>query len=1059
MKRISALLLFVIGCSSGPIAGPGDDPAAQHLPDIPFPAPDPAMFAWLEEIPGRPQGFSRREIGVVLSPSTTVAQANELLVSLGATLVGSTPEAALLLLQLPDRAPEQLMVLGEQLATDPRLLGAAVEDALLEAQALPPSVIDGTLYQVATKLDPMQLRPRNDANWTWEVWDPAFAKAAHGGNWALKRSRFPQAWNLRDFLQQHKNRVPVVGIVDEGFTYQHEDLDHYSPPDDNPVSPHAGESAHDHGSAVLGYIAATWDNELGIAGAMPVTTPVRLARNPGLEHHLEVGPHTVRMPHLRALDTLLRLLREPSVQVVNNSYGYNLYCAQQEIYDGQGQVIGYQPCYDPAVHKVAVNAKVTWHEYVRAQAEFYRLALEPVLRNRNLILVSSAGNCGVLVPQLRKKNPWPWPAKLALGNQCTNLADDFVFSAEDNGPLSNLAVRYAGGHYLTVQAIDWNGALSDFSDRQGNLSAPGEEVRGVEANDTLDDDADGNMSYQTGNGTSYAAPMVTGLVAWLWALAPELATAQVQKILQTTGRGTERAIDAFAASVEIDRELHRHEIQQTLADLDDGSADGNQRWDLRKPGCENHDVSKASLCEVVAPIGPGDGRVDLRDFRVLRDSLLSLSAPTGGQLDGDFYNPKNDLNQDRCIRRAGQAIQPVLGHASTKCHADAPHQPPDENVYPRIDLNGDGVLDTETIAPFQDRKLTDLAVMAEVFGIGTKPITLGYGGAQLKGLLASGDLHLDLSPLLLLQAAAGADEYQVEAPGIAKFSVSTAGEVPVLTLPPGSKGMLVVRARKGGKDLACRQAPVPAVKAGEDVLVPIDQSCGPTHFWLEVEHAGDGECATAHAGYGPFQGPAPQLTVSDPPDPINATYCALYPNGLMAPHAQASNVTEGTGSGSGSIKMSGGAVGNGAEYVITLTGSAMASTSGSVGAAEGSYDTWAAFWIKSDLDPNELKSQWRIRVQCTGGANLSTSNGDASALFESNWPNNNGSGCYGTTIAQLPPVDQFTLVGKEVIALPPPLHFYFHGVGGTGLLDPMGQGMTASSQLGVTVHLFIEKIP
>jgi hypothetical protein len=92
----------------------------------------------------------------------------------------------------------------------------------------------------------------------------------------------------------------------------------------------------------------------------------------------------------------------------------------------------------------------------------------------------------------------------------------------------------------------------------------------------------------------------------------------------------------------------------------------------------------------------GDGRVDVRDFRRWRDWLLQAEGV--GQLDGAPDHPKKDLNGDSV--------------------ANDPRRP--ENVYPRGDFNGDGIISRTATAkvPGFAAPVTDLQVFQRLGGLG-----------------------------------------------------------------------------------------------------------------------------------------------------------------------------------------------------------------------------------------------------------------------------------------------------------------------------------------------------
>lgn len=165
------------------MSGPAGDPANQHIPNISFPDPDPADFTDVDGIP-----TSRRTFLLIFKNETTVGQANALLQSYTATIIGAIPDFALLYLKLPDMQISQTMNLFEQFQTDSRVAAAVMDPGGMVEQQLPP-------FNVAT------------ANnlWTWDV-PPYPGGPAGGGNWALELIRAPQMWNVDTFEIRHPNK-------------------------------------------------------------------------------------------------------------------------------------------------------------------------------------------------------------------------------------------------------------------------------------------------------------------------------------------------------------------------------------------------------------------------------------------------------------------------------------------------------------------------------------------------------------------------------------------------------------------------------------------------------------------------------------------------------------------------------------------------------------------------------------------------------------------------------------------------------------------------------------
>jgi hypothetical protein len=175
-----------------------------------------------------------------------------------------------------------------------------------------------------------------------------------------------------------------------------------------------------------------------------------------------------------------------------------------------------------------------------------------------------------------------------------------------------------------------------------------------------------------------------------------------------------------------------------LVDVDDGTLDGNART--------NADGSDYTEEDADGDGGPGDGRVDMSDFRRWRDWLLQAEGAAGARLDGSPRHPKRDVNVNGRFAADGDA----------------------ENLYPRGDFNGDGQLSrtaTRAVAgAMGGQAATDLAVLQKLFA------DPDHEASELPGLVNSADVTVNAA-LCLAQ------------PGVARVRTrvfATGGPVPLV---------------------------------------------------------------------------------------------------------------------------------------------------------------------------------------------------------------------------------------------------------------------------------------
>jgi hypothetical protein len=104
-------------------------------------------------------------------------------------------------------------------------------------------------------------------------------------------------------------------------------------------------------------------------------------------------------------------------------------------------------------------------------------------------------------------------------------------SGNDGEERSPLSYPAAFPHVLTVAATQQDGSVAPFSSasRFVDLAAPGAQIPVA----TLDPET-GTPTWALEDGTSFAAPLVSGAAAWIWTLRPSLDAGQVAQILRTS---------------------------------------------------------------------------------------------------------------------------------------------------------------------------------------------------------------------------------------------------------------------------------------------------------------------------------------------------------------------------------------------------------------------------------------------------------------------------------------------------------------------------------------------
>lgn len=502
-------------------------------------------------------------------------------------------------------------------------------------------------------------------SWKWDF-------VPEGGNWGLEITRIPEVWNL--YPAWAKDPHPAqIGVIDSGFATNHEDL--------VVMDDLTAGRQHWHGTFVAGIIGAGVGNGRGIDGIDPMVDLV--VEGVGAT----VTGTTVADVMTSVGELLLTSFADfrsarPDVRVINVSLGYNW---------------GNVP-FDPSRSASAAALVATHGEMVVLAQRLWQSQI-PALGLP--LLVVSAGNDsndGLGLIQAKWSSPFTY-AGLELGAQ--NI---LVVESIDNAPL-----------------LPGGGARSDFSNIGGHVSAPGGEIVSLFFDAAHPAD---RATYARDSGTSFSAPHVTGVLSLLSALAPDLDNGALRDLLidhaVDVSGGASGRIDAFASAMDIDRIRGDRRLLKMLLDVDDGTLDGNQRVDLAT-GQEN------TSDDADGDFGPGDGVIDMSDFRLFRDHLLQVEASASVALDGRGDHPKKDLNGDGEVRPPGE-----------------------ENVRPRVDFNGDGRISRDLaryVPGAVGAELTDLGMLELLF---EDP---EYEASALSGLLDSGDVLIDGTTCLEVEGA------------------------------------------------------------------------------------------------------------------------------------------------------------------------------------------------------------------------------------------------------------------------------------------------------------------
>ena len=326
---------------------------------------------------------------------------------------------------------------------------------------------------------------------------------AEGDNWGLEALNVPSAWDYRDRFQG----VTKVGIYDDVFDKKHKDVKFKK------VFHNALFERSSHGTHVAGIIAATFDNKIGVSG---------VATNAELYGYSVEGVIRAITTELDIFETLIK----NNVRVINVSYGHS-----DEIVFAATQG----------------NEKAV--KMITSKAEVVGAGLKNlILAGYDFLIVQAAGN--------GNNNKYVEDAKAKYG--FSQIDDEEKYAGKQIYVGGNLAYytfylaaiedEIVKNRIIVVGATEnqvVNGknkyVTTVFSNRgkRVDIYAPGKAILSTAYS------KEAGKDYALKDGTSMAAPYITGLAALLWEANPLLSALQVKNIIfnsrgkEVIGEGSE----------------------------------------------------------------------------------------------------------------------------------------------------------------------------------------------------------------------------------------------------------------------------------------------------------------------------------------------------------------------------------------------------------------------------------------------------------------------------------------------------------------------------------------
>lgn len=384
---------------------------------------------------------------------------------------------------------------------------------LMENQSVNYAIIDTVITMDTNEIPNDPWKDRFQGLWgvDWDENNP------DGYNWWIEAVKVPSAWDCDDAMTSIN-----VGIVDNGFDTNHEDLNLV-------VLNNDVNNAENHGTHVAGVIGATINNEIGISGIL-------------------------KQNNLYCVDCYATSKQKKSNVAVSSLMDGIVTCL-----DNQCKVINMSS-------GIKFTSKDETAESAKESARYATIYLFAMLDSYDdFIIVQSAGNgnkAGIGV-DAHKYNGY-----------FASIDDEVIQSVLDEFEEKevvlnrNITAEDVKNAYMIVGAVDSkkkkdNWQLSEFSNYGNSVTvcAPGVDVFSTIVTGGIDGNY-GNM-----DGTSMAAPIVSGIAAMVWSVDPTMSSKQVQDYIADTA--TEIVLNRNKKDNGTYYLINAHEaVKQAISDLE-----------------------------------------------------------------------------------------------------------------------------------------------------------------------------------------------------------------------------------------------------------------------------------------------------------------------------------------------------------------------------------------------------------------------------------------------------------------------------------------------------------
>ncbi|MGF1548805.1 MAG: S8 family serine peptidase, partial [Thiotrichales bacterium] len=354
-------------------------------------------------------------------------------------------------------------------------------------------------------------------------------------NWGWEQIRMPSAWS---YLHEVKERT-AVGVVDGGVMIEHEDLAFLGVSDKRTIieDVYDGLSTYQHGTHISSIIASKANNQKGIVGVFP---PAQLSA-------VMLGRLLTQSRQIRAINDLVITQKAKVVNIsLGTSYSlpswlnwldHNTNIAFKIISNAEGNArsainalisLGYEFILVTAAGNDSKNAK--WSSGFNA--------ISDGITKDHVIVVGATG-------RLNTSTHWIDYDDVAqysdYGDSVDVLAPGtMIFGARicsKSSGRSGMNVAIGGRPQTQItSSTSGSGTATAISTNVSVSSTAGASVTvdtsSLPASDELlTQDAESRSCYGSAYGTSFAAPFVSGVAAFVWGINPDLSAKEVKEII------------------------------------------------------------------------------------------------------------------------------------------------------------------------------------------------------------------------------------------------------------------------------------------------------------------------------------------------------------------------------------------------------------------------------------------------------------------------------------------------------------------------------------------------